>query len=359
MRYREVLTKFEICGHGGFTENTLKEYGVKRIGKEPIDFSVNTNPWGPPISVVKALKEAERHINKYPDSESYRLKAVIAKKYKIDEENIIVGAGITELLILSALAFIEQDTRVLIPKHTYGEYNVAARIMGGIPHFIDMPNLNISAEILTDSLRKNSVMFICNPNNPTGQYLGEEDIKMLVETAEDTQALIIFDEAYIDFINKPFATHKLASKSKNVVVLRSLTKFYSIPGIRIGYAIASNDNIQTLRKVKPPWNVNVFAQYAGIAVLEDSKFLKSSLKKISESKLEFEKNLPVRSSAANFYILDVGNAKLVTKKLLKNGIFVRDCSSFSLPAYIRFSVRKPYQNKKLVDALYRLGFSNL
>jgi histidinol-phosphate aminotransferase len=176
---------------------------------------------------------------------------------------------------------------------------------------------------------------------------------MIMDRVEDTDSLLILDEAYIDFVADGKTNMKLRDRLDNVIVLRSLTKSYTIPGLRIGYAISSEKNIKILRKVKPPWTVSIFAQKVGVVALKHESFIENSVRKILKSKIVIESILPVKTDA-NFYLYHVGDAKRTVEYLLKIGIFVRDCTSFNLPEHIRFSVRKDSENMMLIDALKNL-----
>ena len=352
---RTALQGIEICEHGGKRE--------KDGAGEVIDFSTNLNPYGPPDFVFSALKEAMLEINTYPDTESRELRVQIAKKFGCEEEEVLVGAGVSELIQLVALAFVRD--RVLMLKHTYGEYEVAAKMMGGTIKRIEMPGpgLRVYPERIVEEMKPDDVVFLCNPNNPTGQYLGKEELWQIIEEAERVDALVVMDEAYIDFVENAFASHTFSTR--NLVILRSLTKSYAIPGIRLGYAISSAENIMAMRKVKVPWSVTAFAQRTGSAVISGAEgsdeFLADTREKIKRSKIKIENRLREWDmhveSDANFYVLQVGNGKAseVKRELLKQGLLVRDCTSFGLPSHIRFSVGKEEENERLMDALNMLN----
>ncbi len=337
---RTALHGLRVCEHGGNVER----------GKEGevIDFSVNLNPYGPPDFISDTIKEAIKEINLYPDSECSELREKVAQKFGCEADEVLVGAGVSELIQLVVLSFVKN--RVLMPKHTYGEYEVAARMMGAEAECIEMPALRIKPELIVEKMKPDDVVFICNPNNPTGQYLGKNEVEQIIEEAERVDALVVLDEAYVDFVSDAFSSHKFSTQ--NMIIFRSLTKSFAIPGVRIGYAISSKANIKEMRKIKVPWSVSVVAQKIGMAVIgvEGADFLAKTREKIGRSKGKIEKALGIHSDA-NFYIFDVGNAREVKKKLLKQGIQVRDCTSFGLLSHIRFSVRKDEENELLMDFL--------
>ncbi len=345
---RAPLQGIEICEHGGSRE--------KDGTGEVIDFGTNLNPYGPPDFVFGVIKEAMSEINLYPDTECSELRAKISRKFGCREEEVIVGAGVSELIQLVALAFVRD--RALTLKHTYGEYEVAAKMVGAKIKRIEMPALQINPELIVAGMKKNDVVFLCNPNNPTGQYLGKNEIEQIIAEAERVDALVVMDEAYVDFVKNAFSSHEVIPATQNVIILRSLTKSFAIPGVRVGYAISSAENIRALTKIKTPWSVSTFAEKIGIAVIgaEGDAFLVKTREKIERSKERIEEafECAIRSDA-NFYILDVGNGnrngREVKRELLKYGLLVRDCASFGLSSYIRFSVKKDEENELLIHFL--------
>lgn len=343
---RNAVLDLKTCEHGGIKRSMSPEIDL-------IDFSASLNPYGPPKFIADAIKKATNEINIYPDSESLELKAVISERFGFSKDELLIGAGITELIRLVALTFVKK--RVVIPKHTYGEYEPASKMMGASVKKIEMPELVIKPEMISQNIGKNDIIFLCNPNNPTGQYLKEDEIRSVSECAEDKNALLVIDEAYMDFVEGGFDSTKLALHSDNLIILRSLTKSFTIPGIRLGYLVGSKDNIKVMEKTKPPWNISIFAQMIGVRAMKDESFLNESQKRISKSKKKIERLLDVHSDA-NFYLYNVKNAKKAKKKLIDHQILIRDCTSFGLPHHIRFSVRKDEENEMLIDMLQSCGY---
>ena len=330
------------CEHGG------------SIVRGVTDFSVNLNPYGPPDFIFDALKACMGEIKNYPDVESVQLKALIARKFGCLESEVLVGAGVSELIQLVAIGFVKK--RAVIPAYTYGEYEKSVRMMGAEVKKIEMPGLELKPELISEAMQPDDVVFLCNPNNPTGQYIPEEGLSLLIDEAERVDALLVLDEAYIDFVNDAFPSHSYLSSTGNLLILRSLTKSFAIPGVRVGYALGSEPVISVLRQLKAPWSVSVFAQRIGEAVLgaAGDKFIEDTRWKISKSKRRLERELGIHSDA-NFYILDTGRvASEVKAELLSRGLAVRDCTSFGLPSHIRFAVRKDEENEILMDMLKHL-----
>jgi len=305
--------------HGGAREEGL------------IDFSASLNPY-PPEWLDEMFKRAKEISNRYP----YYEKLEESLSELIGEE-VTVTAGITEALYLLGILAL-RGRKVIIPEHTYGEYERVTRIFGGT--VAKGPN---EPEKLARLVEKDSVVFFCNPNNPDGRFYRVKEIKPLLDAVEDSKALLVLDEAFIDFVKNPESP-----EGENVVKLRTFTKSYGLPGIRVGYVIGFPD---AFKSVRMPWSIGS----TGVAflefLLEDGlEHLRKTMPLIWREKERLERALDVKSDA-NFFIKRVGDAKKAVESLKKRGILVRDCASFGLPEYIRFSVRKPWENEKLIRAL--------
>ncbi|WP_456365867.1 aminotransferase class I/II-fold pyridoxal phosphate-dependent enzyme [Thermococcus sp.] len=308
--------------HGGAREDGL------------IDFSASLNPY-PPEWVNEMFERAEEISNRYPYYEKLEegLSGLVG-------EEVTVTAGITEALYLIGILALN-GRKVIIPRHTYGEYERVARIFRG--KVVKGPN---EPEILAELVERNSVVFFCNPNNPDGRFYRVKELKPLFNAIEDEKALLILDEAFIDFVQKPESP-----SGESVVKLRTFTKSYGLPGVRVGYVIGFPE---AFKSVRMPWSIGS----AGVAflefLLEDGfEHLRKTMPLIWSEKGRVERALDVRSDA-NFFIKRVGNAEKAVEALKREGLLVRSCESFGLPEYIRFSVRKPEENEKLIRALLGL-----
>lgn len=305
--------------------------GARRKEEGLVDFSASLNPY-PPEWLDEMFERARKISGRYPYYEELEegLSELVG-------EPITVTAGITEALYLLGILAL-RDRKVIVPAHTYGEYERVARIFGA--RVIKGPN---DPEGLSQLVEKDSIVFFCNPNNPDGRFYRERDLKPLLDAVGDKNALLVLDEAFIDFVEKPESP-----ESENVVKLRTFTKSYGLPGIRVGYVVGFD---QAFRSVRMPWAIGS----VGVAFLEfllEDRFqhLKGTMPLIWREKRRIEKALGVKSDA-NFFIKYVGDAKKTVEGLKKKGILVRDCASFGLPEYVRFSVRKPEENDELIEAL--------
>jgi histidinol-phosphate aminotransferase len=340
--------------HGGINYPELKEMGIPP--ENVLDFSVSTNPFGPPPGTREALSQSA--VGLYPDSESSEFRYLLAGRLEVNPDCLLTGSGSTELIRLITAAYFGPDDTVLIPQPTYGDYEVACHLTGAAvlkqpvakgPYF----QLDIAGTV--DLIHKNRPkgIFICNPNNPTGQYLSREEIEKVLSAAPDS--LVVLDEAYIAFTEETWSSLELI-KGNNLVVLRSMTKDYGLAGLRLGYAAADSSIISLLKRIKPPWNVSSAAQAAGTFVLNAGGYIENSRVKIREAKDLLVKELtilglPPVPSKANFFLVRIKHVADFRRALLKKGILVRDCSSFGLPGYIRLAPRSIEDCRKLLTAI--------
>jgi histidinol-phosphate aminotransferase len=340
--------------HGGIDYPELQKLG--KLPKEILDFSVSTNPFGPPPDFRRALYEAS--VDNYPDSHSTELRLMLSHKLGISTENLLIGSGSTELIRLVSMAYFSPDDTVVILQPTYSEYEFSCSIMNAkvIKQLMtEESGFRLDLHEVTKLIRRHHPkgIFICNPNNPTGQYLSKDDVREILSISKDS--LVILDEAYIAFTENTWASQELIS-GNNLLILRSMTKDYALAGLRLGYGIAPEAIISVLSRIKPPWNVSSVAQKAGIHALNADGYLEISHAKIKESK-EFlvhslrRVGLTPLPSQANFFLIKVGNATAFRQVLLKRGILVRDCTSFGLPDYIRLAARPINECTRLIAAI--------
>jgi histidinol-phosphate aminotransferase len=345
--------------HGGPDYEEIDVLGLDP--KEILDFSVSVNPAGPPPGLAEAVSRCD--IAHYPDSESGRLKKALSRKLEIAPENLIVGSGSTELIRLAALAYFGEGDRVMVMKPTYGEYEIAAQIAGAEVDKLKLreeDDFRLSLFDLAEALQMYppAGLFLCNPNNPTGQYLSRKEIERVLQMLPNS--LLVVDEAYVSFVEDPWNSADLISHP-NLLVIRSMTKDYGLAGLRLGYALANEEIIGALNKIKPPWNVSAAAQAAGIYALKAEGYPEVCRKGLLRSREYLTENLhqmgfKVLPSEANFCLVKAGDASGLRQALLERGILVRDCTSFGLPAYIRLCLRPLNECRKLVKALRE--FSN-
>jgi histidinol-phosphate aminotransferase len=309
-----------------------------------LDLSANLSPLGPPPAVVAAAAAAR--LDAYPEPDAATLRTAIAARTGVSAEQVVAGNGAAELIWLAAIATVRPGATIPVLGPTFGEYARAIAVAGGHPLEVRaeppsfVPPLDRFAETI-DRLRP-PVAFLCNPNNPTGSLLPKEAIAQVLAAAPDT--LIVVDEAYLPFSSEVDLTPLLGAG--NLLLIRSLTKAYAVPGVRLGYALGAETVATVLRRLLPPWSVSAPATAAGLAALAEPAWERQGEALAREGVRRLVAGLRARGlcpvpSAANFVIVPVANAAAVRGALLDRGILVRDCASFGLPNYLRIAAGPP------------------
>lgn len=339
--------------HGALDHVELGCLGLKP--GEIIDFSANGNPFGPSPRVQEAI--AEVPLSRYPDRDCLALRRTLSECYSVPIEQIVCGNGVAELLWLLAFAFVGRGDRVLVVGPTFGEYKRSTALAGArVEEVRAGPERDfiVDTAAVEDRLQRASMrlVFICNPNNPTGALLSPEIILRWMSNHPAT--LFIVDEAYEQFC--PELPSMMNESAQNLLILRSMTKDYGLAGLRLGYATGPREAIEALARVRPPWNVNAVAQAAGVAALQDGSYLQMTMDRLQVACFNLIDGLrtlgmePV-PSRLHYFIANVGKAADFRMRLLQRRIQVRDCASFGLPAYIRIATRRPEENGQLLKAV--------
>jgi histidinol-phosphate aminotransferase len=357
---RPVVVLTSPAYHGALDYAELEQLGLSPGAV--VDFSVNSNPYGPSPAVQQALLDVP--LDRYPDREALALRRALAERLEVSPAHLVIGNGTAELLWLAAFAFLRSGDRVLIIGPTFGEYARLAALVGAQVETWPAQaaaDFAVSFDAVAGRLQtfRPRLVFVCNPNNPTGVLLPPETIAGWAQA--QPQTLFIVDEAYLAFV--PQACSALSLRMDNVLIMRSMTKDYALAGLRLGYAASANQMmIEALARVRPAWNVNALAQAAGLAALADEAYRQQTLAALAHHTRSLVAGLgrlglsPV-PSATHYFLLDVGQAAAFRLALLRQGLLVRDCASFDLPAYVRIAARRPADNDRLLSAIESLGAS--
>jgi histidinol-phosphate aminotransferase len=344
---RQRVLALRSVAHGSVAAGELAQYGFTPA--EVLDFSVNTNPLGPAPNVIQAIQEADW--TRYPGDDETPLRHGLAEHAGVAPEQVALGNGSAELMWLIALALLEPADCVAIVGPTFGEYARSAQVVGA-----DVVEVRSLAEVPAAA----RLGFVCNPNNPTGAYQGRAEIEQLL--VEEPGRLVVLDEAYASFAEDRWPSEPLLSGHPNLIVLRSLTKDHALPGLRLGYALASPDLASAFEAVRPPWSVNAGALRAGLATLEPQALshVRRAAAAVSESRHLLINGFSalgysVHPSVANFVLVDVGDAPAFRRALLPHRIVVRDCTSFGLPSCVRIACRLPEQCTRLLEVVESLN----
>ncbi|NJO82566.1 MAG: histidinol-phosphate aminotransferase family protein [Blastochloris sp.] len=332
--------------HGAFDYAELNQLGLSP--DEIIDFSVNSNPYGPPPGVREAITSVP--LDRYPDRECLALRHKLAELHKVGVENIVVGNGTAELLQLLAFAFLEREASALMPKVTFSEYARVVSLTGATINDWDLAGEGV--QTTPENVR---LAFLCNPNNPDGSWIPLQAIQNWAQF--HPQTLLAVDEAYSNFMHVPQTVIGLASES--ILSIRSLTKDYALAGLRLGYVVGQPEIIEAIRRVRPAWNVNALAQAAGIAVLNSHNWLNETMAQLYENKANLimglqELGLNPLPSATHYFLVNVDDGQSFRSQLLTHKVMVRDCASFGLPEHARIATRTPEDNARLLNAVERV-----
>jgi histidinol-phosphate aminotransferase len=324
-----------------------------------IKLASNENNWGIPGSVKRKLARKIKDLFLYPDGTLYKLRAELAKIYNVDKGQLIFGNGSDEILQLVALTYLGPDKEALLSEGTFSEYEFCARLVNAPFQTIPLKNYAFDLEAFAKSITsKTRVIFLCNPNNPTGTYYSKTELDTFMEQVP-SHVLVVLDEAYFEFAqgdDYPNGLDYLA-KYPRVIVLRTFSKIWSLAGLRLGYGIASEKLISEINKARQPFNVNRFSEEAALLMLAQKNWARDIVKKVGTEKNKLYQRLDVLGvsylkSRTNFVFIHLNRpAKDVAEALLKRGVIVRPMNGFGFPAAIRVTIGLPKENIAFIKAL--------
>ncbi|MCD6412951.1 MAG: histidinol-phosphate transaminase [Elusimicrobia bacterium] len=357
---RKAIKNFAPYVAGRPIEEIKRIYKLKKVVK----LASNENPYLPPENVIKKIKNLAGAVNRYPDSNASRVKKAIAERLEVGEKNIVVGSGADEIIELLAKAYLESEDRIVVSRHSFIRYEMAARLMGAKTKIVRMRNFKHNLKAMAEVAgKKDKFLFVANPSNPTGTYNTKAEVEKMLEILEEKKlrTIPVFDEAYIDFARADdyASAMEFFRKGKNIIIMRTFSKIYGMAGLRVGFAVASEKICETLERIRPPFNTTLISQAAAMAAVNETNYAKKTAEKILSAKKLLEKNLRKAGfefvpSQTNFLLVKVGNGKKVFKKLLEMGVIVRAMDEYELPKYIRVTVGKPSENKFFIDCLKKV-----
>ena len=352
--------------HGGDYFGT-----ARRLGVDParlLDFSASINPVGMPAGVKQAVIGAVDRVVHYPDPYAELLREALAKHHGVSPGEIVTANGSTELIFL--LPRLVKGGRALIVAPAFSEYAKALAAAGWDVNYLHLSpddGFELNPELLEGCIAEGyDILFLCNPGNPTGRLYSRGELLQVMELCRAAGIFLVLDEAFIDFCGEDASLLGELVAAGRGLVLRSLTKFYAIPGLRLGYAAAASDICERLAEISGPWRVNALAQAAGLAAVGDAAFATRTREFVaSERAILFRQlaelpGLTPYAGAANYLLVRIhGNlsvADLGRKLLLRRNILIRDCSSFAglEGGFFRVAVRSPEENRLLVASLQEL-----
>ncbi|MFI3171002.1 MAG: histidinol-phosphate transaminase [Eubacteriales bacterium] len=334
----------------------------RATGKTPLDFSENTNPYGLPVGVKNAMLENIDYLNRYPDPNCRALTEVVAHYLGISEDYLLFGNGAADIIYRIAYALKPKKALILAP--TFSEYEASLRSVGTeVSYFLleERNQFTLTEEII-EAIPENNIIYICNPNNPTGKMCEYALMKKIMEACEKHRTYLVVDECFMDFVEKNFEYSLLQEVKtfQHLIILKAFTKVFAMAGIRLGYCITSNKSVlENIKQSGQPWTVSSIAQIAGIACCQENIYLEESLAEIKKERvymIESLQNLGVRVYESDVnYVLFRYHAHLA-ESLMKYGIMIRVCNDYNGldDSYYRVAIKLHHENKKLIMALQEI-----
>jgi len=332
-----------------------RELGITGIVK----LASNENPLGCSPRAVAAMHEAIKTIALYPDGNGFELKDALAKRYGVAHGSIVLGNGSNDMLELAARAFLTVGDRAVYSDHAFAVYPLATQAVGGVG--ISVPAIafghDLKKMLRTAVEQKAKLVFIANPNNPTGTFLSAADLLEFMR-ALPPQILVVLDEAYNEYLpaDKRYDSVAWLREFPNLIISRTFSKAYGLAGLRVGYAFADAQVADMMNRVRQPFNVNSVAQAAAVAALQDTDFVRQTfeanlrgMKRIVDglTKLGLE-HIP---SFGNFVSFRIRDAARIYRRLLELGVIVRPIANYAMPDYLRVSIGLETENEKFLSAL--------
>jgi histidinol-phosphate aminotransferase len=338
-------------------EDLARELGIPH--GEIIKLASNENPLGPSPKARQAMIDTIERAHFYPDGGGYYLREAIAEHVGLAMANVILGNGSNEIIEFLGHAYLQPGDEVVVARHSFAVYRLMAQLFGA--KVVDVPDPDFVADLdamLAAITPKTKEVFIANPNNPTGTMVFQAEIDRFMERVPE-HVMVVFDEAYYEFLDEAPDVIKYVKAGRNVVVLRTFSKIQGLANLRIGYGLAAPEIIEVLQKARQPFNANGIAQAGALAGLRDEAHMNETRRVTHEGRnflqSEFlDMGLEFVPSHANFVLVRVGDGKKVFDALLRRGIIVRAMGSYGLPEWIRVSVGTMAQNEAFMAALREL-----
>jgi histidinol-phosphate aminotransferase len=360
VEFNEHLKNIEVYEAGKPIELVVREFGIEP--KEIIKMASNENPFGMSPNVSKAISDSAKKGYLYPDDSMFELKQGIAKRFDISSNEIIIGAGSDQILEFISRAKLNENSKVLMNKITFAMYSIYAKQMGAKILQTDSIHHDLNQYLEIYKRENPDLIYICTPNNPTGDAISKEEIYSFLENIS-SETLVVLDGAYMEYAklkDKAYFVEpkELISKFPNLIYTGTFSKAFGLGGMRVGYGIAKREILENLLKMRPPFNITTLSLLAGIEALKDEKFVTESIKANFVEMAKFENfakevGFDYIKSYTNFItlLLPKGyNSSIISDNLLRKGIIVRDLKGYKLNA-IRVTIGKPEENSRFFHIL--------
>lgn len=336
-------------------ETLEREYGIT----DSIKLASNENPLGPSPLAVNALRDVIGKLHRYPDGAGHQLTHRLARFLAVKPSQIVIGNGSDDILALLARVLLQPGDEVVVPHPSFLLYKATAQSASAVPVVVPLKEMNIDLEAMLERVgARTRLIFICNPNNPTGTIASRDTFESFL-AALPSQVVVVVDEAYIEFVrdSNSFTGIDYLAANIAVVTLRTFSKLYGLAGLRVGYGVMPVELADMLNRVRMPFNVNTLAQVAAAAALDDFEFRERTLATVHQG-LDFlytelgRRGLRYFPTQANFFLIDVGrSADEVFEAMLRQGVIVRSMTSYGYPRFIRVNVGLPIENERFLKAL--------
>ncbi|MEW6448113.1 MAG: histidinol-phosphate transaminase [Bacillota bacterium] len=356
VKVRGCLETLAVYQPGKPIEEVKRELGLEDI----IKLASNENPLGPSPKAVAAVTQAAAGVHFYPDGSAYRLREALAARLGLSSDAIIVGNGSNEIVQMLSLALLDPGDEVLMPVPTFPRYEPLARLMGAVPVEVPLNGYRMDIEAMAARLSpKTKMVYLCNPNNPTGTIVTREEVDWFLERV-GPETLVVLDEAYYEYVTHPDYPDGIdyLRGGYNVAVLRTFSKMYGLAGLRIGYGAGHPSLIAELNRVREPFNVNALAQEAALAALADEEFVSVTRRVNEEGKKYLYQAFTARGisyvpTEANFIFFDAGREEgYVFRRMLEQGVIIR--GGFGYPTHLRVTIGTAAQNARFITALSKV-----
>jgi len=348
-----------VCDLVAYEPGKPIEETARELGLDPntiVKVASNENALGPAPLAKQAIIDCASEMHIYPDGGGYKLRSALADKYGVELKNVVLGNGSNEIIELLCHCFLNPNAALIAAEHAFVVYKLMASLFGA--KYVEVPDpgfvhdLEAMAEAITDETR---LLFIANPNNPTGTFVDGPTIDAFMAKVPD-HVVVVFDEAYFEFLKDAPDTVKYVQEGRNVCVLRTFSKAYGLAGLRIGYGLASEQVAAILQKARQPFNANEVAQRAALASLKDVDHVARTIAMNDEGLAFYEKAFTERGmkfvpSVANFILVEVGDGDQVFADMLKQGVIVRAMRGYKLPGWLRISIATMDENRRCLEVL--------
>ena len=335
-----------------------REYGIA----DSIKLASNENHLGPSPMAIKAIQSALGKLHRYPDGGGHVLIHKISECLDLPPQNVILGNGSDEIIGMLAHALLRPGDEVVIPSPSFLRYDISVRGVGGVPVGVPLKSLAIDLEGMIDRITRHTrMMFICNPNNPTGTIVYKKDFEAFLDKIPP-QVLVVVDEAYIEFVQDKNCAVSMdyIENDRPLATLRTFSKAYGLAGLRVGYGVMPEEIVSLLNRIRMPFNVNSLAQIGAGAAIEDQMFLER-VRRVVHAEISFLQakldNLGITyfPTQANFFMIDVKeDADVVFEKMLRQGVIVRSMKSYGYPNYIRINAGIHQESVRFIAALEKV-----